>query len=69
MDMTTDSASGSISIHAPRMGSDAIWRSMFIWVAISIHAPRMGSDTFGVGRDSDGFISIHAPRMGSDLRA
>ena len=45
MDMTTDSESGSISIHAPRMGSDGGFgeRSGHRGF-ISIHAPRMGSD-------------------------
>ena len=37
--------SRSISIHAPRMGSDVTWcRSVPDLLYISIHAPRMGSD-------------------------
>ena len=39
----------SISIHAPRMGSDRFsWRGLPPTVDISIHAPRMGSDTFAI---------------------
>ena len=34
----------AISIHAPRMGSDAIDAQIIKTRAISIHAPRMGSD-------------------------
>ncbi len=57
-----------ISIHAPRMGSDAAVGSVCPgFLGISIHAPRMGSD----GRTRrphprNQLISIHAPRMGSD---
>ena len=59
-----------ISIHAPRMGSDAAVGSVCPgFLGISIHAPRMGSD----GRTRrphprNQLISIHAPRMGSDSR-
>ena len=35
----------SISIHAPRMGSDDLAVAVVVEQAISIHAPRMGSDT------------------------
>ena len=35
---------GQISIHAPRMGSDAVFAMPQVWWRISIHAPRMGSD-------------------------
>ena len=59
----------SISIHAPRTGSDS-WDyiSEAYSVYISIHAPRTGSDrskcrNFAVMS----CISIHAPRTGSDL--
>ena len=60
----------SISIHAPRVGSDyyeALARGGSRY--ISIHAPRVGSDS------RSGFcafltkISIHAPRVGSDCAA
>ena len=34
-----------ISIHAPRVGSDAVRADIFVVVIISIHAPRVGSDT------------------------
>ena len=56
-----------ISIHAPRVGSDADRHIVQIGRGISIHAPRVGSDD---GCDSSLFgldlISIHAPRVGSD---
>ena len=35
---------GTISIHAPREGSDHIAKSLLPWLSISIHAPREGSD-------------------------
>ena len=60
----------TISIHAPREGSDLEKRVMRPLLIISIHAPREGSDQpppFGL----DGVrqrISIHAPREGSDGR-
>ena len=41
----------SISIHAPRVGSDRSQRLFFIHCRISIHAPRVGSDpTFDINR-------------------
>ena len=59
----------TISIHAPREGSDGARARLPLPVkAISIHAPREGSDglrshvCFALVR-----ISIHAPREGSDL--
>ena len=59
----------TISIHAPREGSDPVCRCCLEHVPkISIHAPREGSD------DRHGprpglliVISIHAPREGSDI--
>ena len=39
-----DSTTLIISIHAPRMGSDAAAVEFEIAAEISIHAPRMGSD-------------------------
>ena len=36
-----------ISIHAPRAGSDVIFKGLFAKVDISIHAPRAGSDRPG----------------------
>ena len=44
--VTVASAVSSISIHAPRMGSDPR-RGLrrYVWSSISIHAPRMGSDS------------------------
>ena len=56
-----------ISIHAPRMGSDALRHAGRVQPAISIHAPRMGSDLQDAAvAVLSGEISIHAPRMGSD---
>ena len=57
----------SISIHAPREGSDRGDKSPGPAVCISIHAPREGSDRRcrSAGR-IPGDISIHAPREGSD---
>ena len=60
--------SGTISIHAPREGSDPLGHHVLpVVLAISIHAPREGSDgrVFRPGRPHRG-ISIHAPREGSD---
>ena len=37
---------GSISIHAPRGGSDERFQALQRRIAISIHAPRGGSDSF-----------------------
>ena len=34
----------SISIHAPRVGSDAVCAIVLVIMVISIHAPRVGSD-------------------------
>ena len=61
----------SISIHAPRTGSDVLEAdALTIEVTISIHAPRTGSDAAArMNRHFIGFISIHAPRTGSDVGA
>ena len=58
----------TISIHAPRTGSDVLAQDVeFLDSAISIHAPRTGSDKLSFGTDDiNMFISIHAPRTGSD---
>ena len=57
----------SISIHAPRVGSDqADWWSVGRNIMISIHAPRVGSDVLGDQTHGTNVISIHAPRVGSD---
>ena len=63
-------AENTISIHAPRMGSDDGYvTARVVLTAISIHAPRMGSDKSSYALYVIGtVISIHAPRMGSDLR-
>ena len=57
----------SISIHAPRVGSDTSGSELSVYWIISIHAPRVGSDQADV---INWFIqmriSIHAPRVGSD---
>ena len=63
-------AHGSISIHAPREGSDLSDSGLQLGLPglISIHAPREGSDCrptrTGMGCLE---ISIHARREGSDL--
>ena len=58
----------TISIHAPRGGSDGQGVCNFVIVkAISIHAPRGGSDEPPPETESEPEISIHAPRGGSDL--
>ena len=58
----------SISIHAPREGSDDWFSGLFGGAKISIHAPREGSDLTNVPPSPMRFmISIHAPREGSDL--
>ena len=59
----------TISIHAPRAGSDAgrLFICFFV-CCISIHAPRAGSDVWASTiRKNKIDISIHAPRAGSDL--
>ena len=59
----------TISIHAPRGGSDEIPLAASIWYrSISIHAPRGGSDLTSLSLTAEvSLISIHAPRGGSDL--
>ena len=59
-------ASGSISIHAPRTGSDGRRNVLHVMSRISIHAPRTGSDAAGAVPSMLTRISIHAPRTGSD---
>ena len=57
----------SISIHAPRVGSDRGWNHHLCYLRISIHAPRVGSDADLRHAEFPGLhISIHAPRVGSD---
>ena len=58
----------SISIHAPRAGSDQNFsRRKVSGARISIHAPRAGSDVKpGYAQVNLEQISIHAPRAGSD---
>ena len=56
----------TISIHAPRTGSDIHWQGMDYALAISIHAPRTGSDRVDRNASDAEIISIHAPRTGSD---
>ena len=59
---------GSISIHAPRAGSDLNRHCGYEMADdISIHAPRAGSDRPLLERTNIMAISIHAPRAGSDL--
>ena len=59
----------SISIHAPREGSDFSHWTYSGRKDISIHAPREGSDGHQRAGYSPGKISIHAPREGSDSAA
>ena len=56
----------SISIHAPRAGSDKGSTLDAMPLFISIHAPRAGSDKGSTLDAMPLFISIHAPRAGSD---
>ena len=59
----------SISIHAPREGSDPADGLLHPRrPEISIHAPREGSDVDLRDGPLAGVISIHAPREGSDRR-
>ena len=58
----------TISIHAPRTGSDRHTKNTQPARNISIHAPRTGSDAqrhIQIGVHN--LISIHAPRTGSDV--
>ena len=57
-----------ISIHAPRVGSDALACHINEGREISIHAPRVGSDVLHIEGEGQAVISIHAPRVGSDIR-
>ena len=58
----------SISIHAPREGSDPYSGKKCLSTGISIHAPREGSDIQLIAAEvQDTHISIHAPREGSDF--
>ena len=59
----------SISIHAPRGGSDFLTvPNTGLGEEISIHAPRGGSDVIDHSTPgSQMTISIHAPRGGSDM--
>ena len=56
----------TISIHAPRTGSDAVNLPGLQRSDISIHAPRTGSDFKNLLLFRNVEISIHAPRTGSD---
>ena len=61
--------SATISIHAPREGSDTTFRILNPNRDISIHAPREGSDTAAeISEEAVQVISIHAPREGSDSK-
>ena len=56
----------TISIHAPRGGSDQDDIFIDAVLQISIHAPRGGSDNTDAPYRLAATISIHAPRGGSD---
>ena len=60
------STTGTISIHAPRGGSDLMGIHRTTLRTISIHAPRGGSDVLRGTSTATLGISIHAPRGGSD---
>ena len=61
-----DPTKPSISIHAPREGSDRRYLRLRLHSDISIHAPREGSDQKQNPIRQSQRISIHAPREGSD---
>ena len=57
----------AISIHAPRVGCDAVFPVLSrMGLIISIHAPRVGCDLGVVHPTVEVLISIHAPRVGCD---
>ncbi len=56
----------TVSIHAPRKGSDATINRPAYVSAVSIHAPRKGSDDLRRILPLRKAVSIHAPRKGSD---
>ena len=58
-----------ISIHAPRVGRDALAPGVFTEGYISIHAPRVGRDYIDREAAIEICISIHAPRVGRDCAA
>ena len=59
-----------ISIHAPRVGCDALGDALGVVRVISIHAPRVGCDVNQRGSSTYTIIiSIHAPRVGCDSGA
>ena len=66
MSVATVPRSVSISIHAPREGSDQVIQYAIRRQEISIHAPREGSDVRYSTVTVNSPISIHAPREGSD---
>ena len=57
----------SVSIHAPRAGSDIFILSSPQLLRVSIHAPRAGSDKEEKCMYTTTTVSIHAPRAGSDI--
>ena len=56
----------SISIHAPRMGSDITPTDNVLRIIFQSTLPAWGATAQGSQSPADGRISIHAPRMGSD---
>ena len=69
IDHADASAAMSVSIHAPRVGGDAIGAStsQLQMPCVSIHAPRVGGDQAQRLRDlAHHRVSIHAPRVGGD---
>ena len=55
----------SISIHAPRTGSDQLFLFRQILLKISIHAPRTGSDTNVIGSAASGAFQSTLPARGA----
>ena len=67
VDLTGDSRTNGISIHAPRVGCDRYTQCRPGDLHhISIHAPRVGCDHCYEDNRCTKHISIHAPRVGCD---
>ena len=61
-----DESNGRVSIHAPRVGCDAMKKLGFTTIKVSIHAPRVGCDLIVTETKLFSRVSIHAPRVGCD---
>ena len=58
----------SISIHAPREGSDEVISCRLIWLIFQSTLPVRGATRMGYNAIRLLDISIHAPREGSDMK-